>query len=171
MKLLGGDWSKGDVISLVGVMVAVVALLISSDFRKFVGLEHSAAAEGSIQKEPVSPVTTSTRRTEPAPTPTITAETYPSDNLPSGAGGDFSPWYTLCSENKPEGWTIADSTFELKGDRAGCAFAECEHTQNSPTKVCWRFRMQGHNEEVGFGHGGNTGIHYSQGFLKVIWKH
>jgi hypothetical protein len=135
MKLLGGEWSKGDLIGLIGVVVAIIALLVSSDFRKFVGLEHPATVESSPQKEPVSPPA-NPRRTEPAPppAPTIVPETYTSDNLPSGAGADFSPWYTLCSESKPEGWTIVDSTFELKGDRAGCAFAECKQTQNGPQK-------------------------------------
>src|SRR5260370_5233742 len=123
-----------------------------------------------IASEPVSP-RAANPAAEPAQAPAIVSETYHSDNLPSGAGADFSPWYTLCSDNKPDGWTVADSTFELKGDRAGCAWAECKQTQNTPTKVCWQFRMQGHSEQVGFGHGGNTGIQNSQGFLKVVWKH
>jgi hypothetical protein len=100
----------------------------------------------------------------------VTSETYKSDNAASGACKDFGAWATVCSADKPDGWTIAAQNFSLTGDRAGCAYAECELV-SPPTskKVCYRFRTQGHDEECG--HSGNTGIHYSQGVLNVVWQH
>jgi hypothetical protein len=97
-------------------------------------------------------------------------ETYKSDQVASGACKDFGTWATLCSPDKPEGWTIAAQNFSLEGDRAGCSYAECGPVSPpTSTKVCYHFRTQGHDEECG--HSGNTGIHYSQGVLNVVWQH
>jgi hypothetical protein len=98
-----------------------------------------------------------------------TPETYRSDELPSGNCKDFSGWYSLCSPDKPEGWTIVSQVFQLTGDRSCSGWANCEVVSNIPTKICYRFRMQGHDEECG--HSGNTGIHYSRGQLDVVWRH
>jgi hypothetical protein len=100
----------------------------------------------------------------------LTTEKYSTDQVASGACKDFGAWATICTPSKPDGWTIAEQHFELTGDRAGCAYAECEPLGTvTETKVCYRFRTQGHDEECG--HSGNTGIHYSQGILTVTWKH
>jgi hypothetical protein len=100
----------------------------------------------------------------------VTSETYRSDNAASGACKDFGAWTSVCSSDKPEGWTIAAQDFALTGDRAGCAYAECGLiSPPTSTKVCYHFRTQGHDEECG--HSGNTGIHYSQGVLNVVWQH
>jgi hypothetical protein len=100
----------------------------------------------------------------------LTTEKYSSDQVASGACKDFGAWATICTPTKPDGWTIAEQHFELTGDRAGCAYAECEPLGTvTETKACYRFRTQGHDEECG--HSGNTGIHYSQGILTVTWKH
>jgi hypothetical protein len=100
----------------------------------------------------------------------VTTEKYPSDQVASGACKSFGAWATLCTPDKPAGWTIAEQHFELTGDRAGCAYAECEPLGTiTEAKACYHFRMQGHDEECG--HSGNTGIHYSQGILTVTWKH
>jgi len=101
----------------------------------------------------------------------LTKEVYKSDNLPSGAGRNFSQFYTLCSPEKPQGWTIVDANFNLTGDRSCNAWAQCVQTESSETKVCWKFSMQGHDEQVGVFSGGNTGIQFSAGVLTVIWKH
>jgi hypothetical protein len=98
-----------------------------------------------------------------------TPETYRSDELPSGACKDFSGWYSLCSTDKAQGWTIVSQVFQLTGDRSCSGWARCEITTNTPTKVCYRFQMQGHDEECG--HSGNTGIHYSRGQLDAVWQH
>ncbi|MGB9254775.1 MAG: carboxypeptidase regulatory-like domain-containing protein [Candidatus Korobacteraceae bacterium] len=104
------------------------------------------------------------------PQTVISTETYTSDDVASGACKDFGAWATLCTPDKPQGWTIVQQNFQLTGDRAGCAWAECQ-LLGAPTntKVCYRFRMQGHDEECG--HSGNTGIHYSKGVLTVVWQH
>lgn len=97
-------------------------------------------------------------------------EVYASDDIASGHCKDFGAWATLCTPDKPKDWVIVSQHFELTGDRAGCAFAECDPV-GIPTgsKVCYHFRTQGHDEECG--HSGNTGIHYSKGVLRVVWKH
>lgn len=100
----------------------------------------------------------------------VSTERYQTDQVASGACKDFGAWATLCSPDRPKGWTIAEQKFELTGDRAGCAYAQCEPLGTpTDTKVCYRFRTQGHDEECG--HSGNTGIHYSQGALTVTWRH
>lgn len=110
---------------------------------------------------------------EPAQPPVASAttpETYWSDEAASGACKDFGAWTTVCSPDKPQYWTIVYQHFELTGDRAGCAYAECGPVGAiTDTKVCYHFRTQGHDEECG--HSGNTGIHYSKGKLDVVWKH
>lgn len=101
----------------------------------------------------------------------VTAEeVYYSDDVASGHCKDFGAWASLCTPDKPSGWTIVSQHFELTGDRAGGAFAE-SGPLGIPTeyKACYHFRTQGHEEECG--HSGNTGIHYSKGVLRVVWKH
>jgi len=99
-----------------------------------------------------------------------TTEVYTSDDVASGACKDFGGWATVCTPDKPQGWTIINAHFELTGDRAGCAYARCEPLgAATATKSCYRFQTQGHDEECG--HSGNTGIHYSKGVLTVVWQH
>jgi|HubBroStandDraft_1064217.scaffolds.fasta_scaffold01678_15 hypothetical protein len=100
----------------------------------------------------------------------VSTEVYKSDQVASGACKDFGAFATLCTPDKPPGWTIAEQHFTLVGDRAGCAYGECLPLGSpTATKACYRFRTQGHDEECG--HSGNTGIHYSQGILTAVWKH
>ena len=124
-------------------------------------------------KSPINPPKASTNAatsTNNMPAMVTTVETYTSDQVASGDCGNFGNWATLCSPDKPAGWTIVDQNFQLKGDRAGCAWAECQLAQPpTSTKVCYKFRMQGHSEECG--HSGNTGIHNSYGELHVVWQH
>jgi hypothetical protein len=120
------------------------------------------------------PSTTPTQHEVKPPTDSqkilFTTERYQTDQVASGVCKDFGAWATLCSPDRPKGWTIADQKFELTGDRAGCAYAQCEPLGTpTETKACYQFRTQGHDEECG--HSGNTGIHYSQGALTVTWKH
>ncbi len=109
----------------------------------------------------------------PAPAPQIVIEPekiYTSNELASGACKDFGGWATLCTPDKPPGWTIVSAHFDLTGDRAGCQYAHCNpDPNNSDTKVCYSFNTQGHDEQCS--HPGNTGIQYSRGVLKVVWKH
>ena len=96
-------------------------------------------------------------------------QVYLSDEAASGACKDYGAWTSVCSADKPEGWTIVSQVFELTGDRAGCAYAQCGPTTITSTKACYHFSTQGHDEECG--HSGNTGIHYSRGKLTVVWAH
>lgn len=112
----------------------------------------------------------STKPLEETPAePITTTETYYSDNAASGACKDLGAWASVCSPDKPAGWTITYQHFDLSGDRAGCQYAVCEPEGTiTDTKVCYHFRTQGHDEECG--HSGNTGIHYSKGVLTVVWR-
>jgi hypothetical protein len=116
----------------------------------------------TVQVEPKTPA--------PSTESVTTTETYQSDDAASGSCKDFGAWASVCSPDKPPGWTISYQHFELTGDRAGCQYAECGPVGTpTDTKVCYHFRTQGHDEECG--HSGNTGIHYSKGVLTVVWKH
>jgi hypothetical protein len=107
----------------------------------------------------------------PPPESTTSTETYTSDNAASGSCADFGAWTTVCTPDKPQGWTIIDQNFQLTGDRAGCSWARCEPLGTiSATKACYRFQTQGHSEECR-PFTGNTGIHYSKGILRVVWQH
>jgi len=107
----------------------------------------------------------------PQPLPLVTTkETYKTKEQPSGRCADYSGWYDLCSDPKPAGWTIVAENFQLYGNRSCTSgWAECQKSADTPSRVCYQFRMQGHSEECG--HSGNTGIQYSHGELAVTWQH
>jgi hypothetical protein len=99
---------------------------------------------------------------------------YRSGPKPSGAGKDFSPWWSQCSDEPPaNGYLIESEHFELVGDRQCGAWSECKKVSQTPTKVCYEFRMQGHDEWTGPLHGlipsGNPGQALSEGILTVVW--
>jgi hypothetical protein len=147
-------------------------LFISKDgfepYDRMVGLGQNLEAE--IVPAATSVQTTVTHRADSPPPLLISNETYSSDDVASGACADYGGWGTVCTPEKPQGWTIISSHFDLTGDRAGCAYARCEPLGTAtPTKICYRFQTQGHSEECG--HSGNTGIHYSKGVLYVVWQH
>jgi hypothetical protein len=140
------------------------------------GKEVPTSPKGDDHSSTINPPPLTDPKTSEATSPTdsnrilVTTETYQSDQVASGACKDFGAWATLCTPDKPKGWTIAEEHFQLTGDRAGCAYAQCEAIGTpTETKACYRFRTQGHDEECG--RAGNTGIHYSQGLLTVTWKH
>src|ERR1700687_837696 len=62
----------------------------------------------------------------PPPLPMIeTDETYTLGELPSGDCANFSTWYTICTPDKPDGWTVVSQSFVLTGNRACNAWSEC----------------------------------------------
>jgi hypothetical protein len=142
-----------------------------------------SAGQNNIEAEliPATPATETKNDSEKTETESNTSnagakggvsyvEQYSTDDVASGACKDFGTWATLCTADKPKGWRIMSQHFELTGDRAGCAWAQCEPLGTiTDTKACYRFRTQGHDEECG--HSGNTGIHYSRGVLTVAWNH
>lgn len=109
--------------------------------------------------------------TPPQPQLIATEEAYRSDDLASGACADFGAWATVCTPDKPAGWTIVSQHFELEGDRRCGNWAKCEPLGTiTQTKACYRFQTQGHSEECK-PFSGNTGIHNSMGVLRVVWQH
>jgi len=134
-------------------------------FNRLVGVGEHLEAE-------IVPAKTSVNPPAPAPEKKLvpTSEVYTSDDVASGSCADMGAWSTVCTPDKPPGWTIINAQFNLTGDRAGCAYANCEPLGTATaSKACYRFRTQGHSEECG--HSGNTGIHYSKGVLNVVWSH
>jgi len=102
---------------------------------------------------------------EPAEIPII----YYSDLTFSGECNAFGSWATVCTPNKPPGWKILYQHFDLTGDRDCRTHAECKQVGPiTATKVCYKFRTQGHNEECGTP--GQTGVHPSKGALAILWK-
>ena len=147
-------------------------IFISKDgfepFDRMIGLGQNLEAEIIPAAAQVHPTLTPLQ--PPPPQLATSTETYESDNAASGACKDFGAWATVCTPDKPQGWTILNAHFDLTGDRAGCAYAKCEPLGSATaSKACYRFQTQGHDEECG--HSGNTGIHYSKGVLSVVWQH
>lgn len=87
---------------------------------------------------------------------------YSSGPKISGSRKDFSDWYKLCSDSVP-GYHIESATFTLSGDRRCNAWSECAVDSQAPTQVCYKFRLQGHDEQSG------SGQAYSEGQLSVTW--
>lgn len=94
-----------------------------------------------------SPEPASTGPTPPADVPPRVFEKR-SGPKPSGTGKAFSDKYELCSDPLPEptNTVIVSSDFFLLGDRSCGAWSICESSIKEPTKVCWKFAMQGHDE-------------------------
>lgn len=103
----------------------------------------------------------------PPPTTHVehTAETYTSPQV-HGWGKNFSPPYTLCTPDKPAGWTVRLVEFHLDGDRRCNEWSICSGSEaDSATHLCRTFQIQGY--EGGF-KGGNA---YDTGVMTVIWTH
>ena len=83
--------------------------------------------------------------------------------LESGWGASWSSVYEVCADARP-GFRIRSHSFRLKGDRSCGAWADCSPTQNSDSRVCWGFRLQGHSELVALGQGARQ----SEGVLEVV---
>jgi len=67
-------------------------------------------------------------------------------------------WSSVCTPEKPAGWTIQYQHFEITGDptrSCGGGWTHCEPKEPVTEKrACYRFQTQGHAEECG--HSGNT---------------
>ena len=84
---------------------------------------------------------------------------FNSGDKASGVGGAWSGWHELCSAPLPTGATITSAALHLSGDRSCGAWSECREQSRTATRVCWQFRMQGHNE--------NNSQANSEGHLEV----
>jgi hypothetical protein len=86
--------------------------------------------------------------------------------VPSGQGGNFSGWYEVVAQPPKPGYVIDvdQSSYYVAGDRQCNAWSECVWGDRSPTKLSFRFRLQGHSEYP------PPGVAMSQGFLQVVYK-
>jgi len=107
-----------------------------------------------VRLRPVQPVAAT-----PSPIPTLTARqrVFSSGPRLSGAGSNFSDWYTLCSELLANA-RITNVAFSLSGDRRCGAWANCRESSRTQTQVCFQFQMQGHNEWPAPGQASSEGI-------------
>jgi hypothetical protein len=105
--------------------------------------------------------------------PVLVTEPFddPAGERPSGECDNYSPYYPICTPEKPANWKIVNCQFSLTGNRAfGGPGAQANETSHSEARVCWQFRLQGHSEECRGGHG-NTGIQHSRAHLTCTWQH
>jgi hypothetical protein len=122
----------------------------------------------SVVLEPLSKLPTPL----PEIAPILVTERFddPSGNRASGECDNYSDYFSICTPEKPATWKIVNCQFSLTGDRAfGGPGAQAEEQSHSETRVCWKFRLQGHSEQCG-GHG-NTGIQHSTAHLTCTWQH
>ena len=119
---------------------------------------QSTAAEAKAAAAALSAVTA---QSTPAPSQQIVVVN--SGPKPSGAEDKWSDWYTLCGTVPPT-YKVDTSNFRLVGDRSCGAWAECREVQQTDQKVCYQFRMQGHNEQP------PPGIAESEGILQIVAK-
>jgi hypothetical protein len=100
-------------------------------------------------------------------TANTTADSGP---VASGSCGDWGNWTQVCTDNEPAGWKLVSYNFSLLGDRSCSGWAHCEKIVDTPTKVCYRFQMEGHNEQCHW-NSSNTGVQNSRGVLSATWLH
>jgi hypothetical protein len=103
------------------------------------------------------------------------SKVYVSGYQKSGEGSNFSQWYAICATPPLDDYVVEFYSFSLEGDRSCGAWAECRLKVQTPTSVCYEYRMQGHSE-WGQGHVGpfvfhdGNGVGMSQGVLTVNWQ-
>ena len=99
------------------------------------------------------------------PQKTVSASSGPQ---PSGAGGAFSPLYSVCVQAPEPTFRLerGSDKFNLTGDRACGAWAECERSVEESSRVCWGFRLQGHNELLH----DQLGVRTSEGHLTAVFR-
>jgi pimeloyl-ACP methyl ester carboxylesterase len=98
-----------------------------------------------------------------------TQEEYRSPEI-TGWGSNFSAPYTICTPDKPVGWTIANTPslrLESATERGECGrWTTCGGEQtDTATHACRTISVQGHNENRFDGYGRAVAI------LRVNWKH
>jgi WD40 repeat protein len=101
---------------------------------------------------------------KPARTVLLETKEYQSAQMPSGIGRAFSPEYELCNETVSERVKIVEHKFRLVGDRSCGAFAECRVKSSSPERICYGFKLQGHDEWI------PPKPAFSQGILTVTYE-
>jgi hypothetical protein len=97
-----------------------------------------------------------------APESAVKTVTVTSGPKSSGWGADWSSVYSTCGETEP-GYRIRTHSFRLQGDRSCGAWAECMPLEQSDTRVCWGFRLQGRSEGAAF----QQAVRASEGVLTL----
>lgn len=146
-----------------------VALHISSDFHPQQGrlfVEKEGYLSSNQQVFFSSANSSYFVALHPKETPTLQdriIKTFSSPPVPSGTGANFSGWYEVTAEPPSTGYVIdiQHSYFFLRGDRQCNAWSECVWKEQTPQKLSFQFRLQGHNEWP------PPGQAFSQGFLHV----
>jgi hypothetical protein len=110
----------------------------------------NSAATGSLSTE-----------SSPVAVPKEEVFVVSSGPLLSGAGKSFSSPYPLCAD-APAGYKITKAEFRLVGDRSCGGWAECAEVSRTETRVCYQFRLQGHDELP------SPGQRTSEGILKIV---
>jgi len=87
----------------------------------------------------------------------------------SGDGTAFGPWYTVCSGPVTEGYQLVGEEFTASGEetRACGRWLNCEKLQSDQTNVCYRFQIQGKEEQAGKN---PREIKKGSANLKVTWR-
>jgi hypothetical protein len=65
--------------------------------------------------------------------------------IQSFPGASWSPWVEVCA-SAGANEQVGVAQFRLEGDRSCGAWSECRETTHDSAKVCWQFRVQGHDE-------------------------
>ncbi|RZL04506.1 MAG: hypothetical protein EOP36_00395 [Rubrivivax sp.] len=144
-----------------------LATSTSSEPCKVLALEalEKLSNQGTIEeaRAAVSAKAAVTSATAPPSAPQIQEFIVTSGQKPSGPMKSYSEPYALCAELPRDlpGYKIVKSDFRLVGDRSCGAWAECNQTVSTESKVCWQFKLQGHDELP------PPGIGTSEGVLRV----
>ena len=129
----------------------------------FANVLHPSTATLAPSAAPVSAAAACATSTLVSAAPQNTPKVVPqpdvvSPPMLSGIGKKFSdPPYELCAL-APPGTAIAKAVFFLVGDRSCGGWSTCKQTATEPTKVCWQFTLQGHDELPAPGQATSTGI-------------
>lgn len=107
---------------------------------------NSESPPGTTLTAAAAAATTASAAAPPDVRTTTESLSFTSAPVPSGSGSNWSNWAELCSGSLPPNAVIVSASFALSGDRSCGAWSECRQTSQTPTQVCYQFRMQGHNE-------------------------
>jgi hypothetical protein len=147
------------------------SLTVSSiGFKRYVSnnvLLQPTRSAHTVYLEPDNPQASNAQPPQPttAQQPDRLSLTYFTGPQKSGSLKSFSDWYLACSGPPPgQGYRIVSDDFKLSGDRRCNAWSECVLAARTPTQVCWKFRLQGHDEWP------PPGQADSEGILSVTWE-
>jgi hypothetical protein len=127
-----------------GTMAVVQAIKPGYKSSTFLNPIPVNQGEITLRLEPTSPPPP--QPSTSSPTRLVETLSFSSDPKASGSMKNFSQWYALCSAQLPKGAAVESVAFSLSGDRSCGAWAECREKERSNDRVCWEFRLQGHDD-------------------------